>query len=94
MYMYSGIALLYMMIVICLEPREYGDGSHGDGHALQPLCRIMLQKETSDGLADEECGQDVIEGMAGLCQYVLYNNCITGTIYINLYCYIQYLQLS
>ena len=79
--MYSGIALLHIMIiVICLEPREYDDGSHGNGHALQPLCPIMLQKETSDGLADEECGQDVIEGMAGLCQYVLCD-CITGTIH-------------
>ncbi len=30
-------------------------------------CRAMLQKETMEGLKDEECGKDVPDGHAGLC---------------------------
>ena len=31
-------------------------------------CRVMLQKETPEGLKDEECGGEVVEGQAGLCK--------------------------
>ena len=30
-------------------------------------CNLMLQKETPEGLIDEECGKDVEKGHAGLC---------------------------
>lgn len=31
-------------------------------------CNAQLQKETTDGLLDEECGDGVVEGHAGLCE--------------------------
>ncbi len=30
-------------------------------------CKAMLQKDTMEGLKDEECGKDVVDGQAGLC---------------------------
>ena len=38
--------------------------------AAAPGCRVLLQKETMEGLKDEECGRDVVDGHAGLCEYV------------------------
>lgn len=40
--------------------------------AAAPGCRVMLQKETMDGLRDEECADPVVDGHAGLCKYVTY----------------------
>ena len=34
-----------------------------------PGCQVMLQKETMDGLIDEECGREVEDGHAGFCRY-------------------------
>ncbi len=31
------------------------------------VCKVMLQKETMEGLIDEECGRDVVDGHARLC---------------------------
>lgn len=31
-------------------------------------CRVLLQKELVDGLVDEECGKDVQDGHAGICE--------------------------
>lgn len=31
-------------------------------------CSVMLQKELVDKLVDEQCGGDVKEGHAGLCE--------------------------
>ena len=35
---------------------------------LELKCIVMLQKETPDGLKDEECGSKVQEGHAGICE--------------------------
>lgn len=43
------------------------DGEEGE---VKLECRVMLQKEMPEGLKDEECGKQVAEGQAGLCQYV------------------------
>lgn len=32
------------------------------------VCQVMLQKETPDGLKDEECLKAAPVGMAGLCE--------------------------
>ncbi|KAL5466679.1 hypothetical protein EMCRGX_G030823 [Ephydatia muelleri] len=37
------------------------------GQAPQLRCSVLLQKETVDGLKDEACGKDAMEGCAGLC---------------------------
>ena len=34
-------------------------------------CCVMLQKELPEGLKDEECGKQVSDGNAGLCEYVI-----------------------
>ena len=41
----------------------------GDQKEKQSLlkCRVMLQKETADGLKDEPCGTEAAAGCAGLC---------------------------
>ena len=31
-------------------------------------CCVPLQKEGVDGLVDEECGKDVLDGHAGICE--------------------------
>lgn len=38
--------------------------------APQLRCSVLLQKETVDGLKDEACGKDAMEGCAGLCRYL------------------------
>ena len=40
--------------------------------APQLRCRVMLQKESAEGLRDEPCGKDADNGCAGLCKYVSY----------------------
>lgn len=39
-----------------------------DGEEIVLVCQVMLQKETPDGLKDEECLRSAPEGMAGLCE--------------------------
>lgn len=34
----------------------------------QLQCRVMLQKETADGLKDALCGDKATAGCAGLCE--------------------------
>lgn len=36
-------------------------------------CPIQLQKETPSGLVDTVCNNDVAEGHAGLCRYVIFD---------------------
>ncbi len=31
------------------------------------VCKVMLQKETMEGLIDKDCGRDVVDGHARLC---------------------------
>ena len=63
------------------EPRETpapaakeggGEGEQAEEKPAEPEaakgCRVMLQKETPEGLKDEECGGDVMDGQAGLCK--------------------------
>ena len=42
------------------------------GEGLKPKCPIQLQKESPSGLVDTICNNDIIEGHAGLCRYVIY----------------------
>ncbi len=45
------------------------DGAPAPAAKVKPCgCKAMLQKETMEGLIDEECGEHVLEGHAGLCQ--------------------------
>lgn len=45
------------------------EGKEGKGEEKVELkCCVMLQKELAQGLVDEECGKDVPEGHAGLCE--------------------------
>ncbi len=39
----------------------------GDDEVKPRGCKAMLQKDTMEGLKDEECGKDVVDGQAGLC---------------------------
>lgn len=39
-----------------------------DGEEIVLVCQVMLQKETRDGLKDEECLRASPAGMAGLCE--------------------------
>lgn len=38
-----------------------------DGQEIEIVCQVMLQKETPDGLKDEECLKEAPPEMAGLC---------------------------
>ena len=40
----------------------------GEEEKLELRCIVMLQKETPEGLIDEECGQEVAEGHGGICE--------------------------
>ena len=51
--------------VFCLIVAK-ADG--GDMDKVELHCRVMLQKETPQGLLDAECGTDVPAGHAGLCR--------------------------
>ena len=44
------------------------DAAKGGEEKVELKCRVMLQKEGVDGLDDQECGMDVPDGHAGLCQ--------------------------
>ncbi len=44
------------------------DSGYGYDEVKPCGCKTMLQKETMEGLKDEECGRDVVDGHAGLCQ--------------------------
>lgn len=46
--------------------------SDGGGEGIKLRCPIQLQKETPSGLVDTICNNDVIDGHAGLCRYVIY----------------------
>lgn len=39
-----------------------------DGEEIHLVCQVVLQKETPDGLKDEECLAAAPQGMAGLCK--------------------------
>ena len=43
----------------------------GGEEKVELKCRVMLQKEGVDGLEDQECGKDVPDSHAGLCQWVM-----------------------
>ncbi len=49
-------------------PKSPADSGYGYDEVKPRGCRAMLQKETMEGLKDEECGRDVVDGHAGLCQ--------------------------
>jgi E3 ubiquitin-protein ligase RNF31 len=47
---------------------------NGDGaKSTVARCPIQLQKETPSGLVDTVCNNDVAEGHAGLCRYVIFD---------------------
>ena len=54
-----------------LQDNDAGFKTTVPGDETRLTCRVMEQKELSDGLSDEECGRPVQKGHAGLCQYVL-----------------------
>ncbi len=49
-------------------PKTPADSGYGYDEVKPCGCKTMLQKETMEGLIDEECGRDVVDGHAGLCQ--------------------------
>ena len=59
-----------------MEQEQAGIGEEGkekivhviDGEEIHLVCQVMLQKETPDGLRDEECLAAAPQGMAGLCK--------------------------
>lgn len=54
------------------EPTFSPNVTNGDGaKSTVARCPIQLQKETPSGLVDTVCNNDVAEGHAGLCRYVI-----------------------
>lgn len=55
-------------------PEGQGNADEQAGAAAPLVCKVNEQKETVDGLRDEECGDQVQAGYAGLCKkhYVEY----------------------
>lgn len=55
-------------------PEGQGNADEQAGAAAPLVCKVNEQKETVDGLRDEECGEQVQAGYAGLCKkhYVEY----------------------
>ena len=59
-----------------VEQEQAGAGEEGkekivhviDGEEIHLVCQVVLQKETPDGLKDEECLAAAPQGMAGLCK--------------------------
>lgn len=56
-------------MLTCFISSNKGNADEAQAGAAAPLvCRVSEQKETVDGLRDEECGEQVQAGYAGLCK--------------------------
>jgi E3 Ubiquitin Ligase RBR C-terminal domain len=49
------------------------EGSASSGKKGNIKCRVQLQKETPVGLVDDICGNEVENGHAGLCRFILFH---------------------
>ena len=51
------------------------DEAAGAAAAAPAHCKVSEQKETANGLVDDECGEEAPAGYAGLCRLVCYCCC-------------------
>lgn len=50
------------------DPQQPTGTEEGNVKKEQRTCQVPIQKETSDGFADDICGKDAPEGYATVCK--------------------------
>ena len=55
-------------LLFSAEPVVEEEGEAAEEAKVELKCRVLLQKDLVDGLVDEECGREVKDGHAGICE--------------------------
>ena len=64
------------MIETIVGNDDSDDEAAGAAAAAPAHCKVSEQKETANGLVDDECGEEAPAGYAGLCRLVCYCSCL------------------
>ena len=67
--------LINYLIETIVGNDDSDDEAAGAAAAAPAHCKVSEQKETANGLVDDECGEEAPAGYAGLCRLVCYCCC-------------------
>ena len=68
--------LINFFVEIIVGNDDSDDEAAGAAAAAPAHCKVSEQKETVNGLVDDECGEQAPAGYAGLCRLVCYCSCL------------------